>query len=308
MKAVICETYGPPEVLEIKEVDKPIPKKNEVLVKIMASAVNSADVRVRALSAPGFMRVVMRIVLGFTGPRKPILGVVLSGVIEAVGKDVKNFKPGDEIYASTGFAFGAYAEYIALAENKIITLKPTKASFEEAAAILFGGTTALYFLQKAGIGARQGQKVLVYGASGAVGTAAVQLAKHYGAAVTAVCGENGVELLKSLGADHIVVYTKEDFTQNGETYDIIFDAVGKKPKNTCVGSLAGDGKYVTVGGLEVSSERKEQLMFLAELFDKGEYKAVIDKTYPLEDIVAAHRYVDQGKKQGNVVVTIRRED
>lgn len=304
MKAVICERYGPPEVLNIKEVAKPTPKPHEVLVKIMATAVNSGDVRVRGLAVPGFMRVVMRFVLGFTGPRKPILGVVLSGIVETTGAGVKDFKPGDEVYASTGFKFSTYAEYITMPENGAIALKPKKASFEQAAAIPFGGTTALYFLRKAGIGTKRGQKVLVYGASGAVGTAALQLARHYGAHVTAVCSGENVDLVRSLGATHTIDYTKQDFAKNGKKYDIIFDAVGKKPKKECVLSLVQNGTYVTVGGLDVSSERKEQLIFLKELYNKGEYKAVIDRTYSLEDIVEAHRYVDQGKKKGNVVIKV----
>lgn len=304
MKAVICERYGPPEVLKIKEVKKPVPKANEVLVKIMATAVNSGDVRTRALAVPGFLRVIMRVVLGFTGPRKQILGTVLAGVIEAVGGQVENFKLGDEVYATTGFRFGTYAEYITLSENGTIVPKPKKASFQEAAAIPFGGTTALYFLQKAGISIKRNQKILIYGASGAVGTAAMQIAKHYGAEVTSVVSEDNVKLAKSLGAGHVIIYTKEDFTKNHKKYDIIFDAVGKKPKKECGGSLAQNGRYVTVGGLDVASEHKDQLIFLSKLFDNGEYKAVIDRSYPLDEIVEAHRYVDLGKKKGNVVITI----
>jgi NADPH:quinone reductase-like Zn-dependent oxidoreductase len=304
MKAVICERYGPPEVLKIKEVAKPIPKPNEVLVKIIATAVNSGDVRIRGLAVEGFMRIIMRLVLGLRGPRKPVLGMVLSGVVEKVGSDVAQFKPGDEIFAATGFKCGAYAEYATVSEHGTIALKPKKASFQEAAAIPFGGGSALYFLRKAGIGQKPGQKVLVYGASGAVGTGAVQIAKHYGATVTAVCSQINTKLVKSLGADHVIAYTKEDFTKNGENYDIIFDAVGKITKKACVDSLAQDGKYITVASLDVASEQKEHLTFLSKLFDKGEYKAVIDRTYRLEDIVEAHRYVDLGKKKGNVVITV----
>lgn len=304
MKAVICEKYGPPEVLRIQEVDTPSPKPDEVLIKIMATAVNSGDVRVRSLRVPGLLRVVMRVVLGFTGPRNQILGVSLSGVIEAVGNRVTNFKVGDEVYAATGFRFGTYAQYTTLPENKAMALKPKKASFEEAAVIPFGGTTALYFLQKGGIEESKGKKVLVYGASGAVGTAAVQIAKHYGADVTAVCGEDGVALAKSLGADKVIVYTKEDFTTSNEQYRIIFDAVGKTSKKVCAKVLAPNGTFVTVGGLDTASETKAQLHLLRELFDKGEYKAVIDRTYALEDMVDAHRYVDQGIKKGNVAITV----
>lgn len=304
MKAIICEKYGPPEVLKLKEVPKPRPKPNEVLVKIMATAVNSSDVRVRGLDVPGFLRIVMRLVLGFTGPRKPILGVVLSGIVETVGAEVTEFKPGDEVYATTGFNFGAYAEYITLPANSTITLKPKKASFEQAAAILFGGATALYFLHKANIETKREQKILIYGASGAVGTAAVQIARHFGAEVTAVCSGENAKLMKTLGATYTIDYTKQDFTKNKKKYDIIFDAVGKKSKKECAESLAQNGQYVTVGGLDTASEGKEQLLFLKELYDAHEYKAVIDKTYPLEEIVEAHRYVDQGKKKGNVVITV----
>lgn len=270
----------------------------------MATAVNTADVRVRGLRVPGILRVVMRVVLGFAGPRKQILGVVLSGIVEEVGDRVMNFKVGDEVYAATGFRFGTYAQYTTLPENKAIALKPKKASFEEASAIPFGGTTALHFLHKGGIEESRGKKVLVYGASGAVGTAAVQIAKHYGAEVTAVCGEDGVELAKSLGADHVIVYTKEDFTNSNEQYQIIFDAVGKTTKKVCRRLLALNGTFVTVGGLDTASETKAQLNLLSELFDKGEYKAVIDRTYALEDMVEAHRYVDQGTKKGNVVISV----
>ncbi len=304
MKAVICEKYGPPEVLKIREVDTPSPKTDEVLIRIMATAVNSGDVRVRSLGVSGVMRVVMRAVLGFRGPRKQILGVALSGVVEAVGDRVTKFKVGDEVYAATGFGFGTYAQYTTLSENKAIALKPRKASFEEAAVIPFGGTTALYFLHKAGIEEGRGKKVLVYGASGAVGTAAVQIAKHYGADVTAVCGEDGVGLASSLGADTVIVYTKEDFTTSKEQYSIIFDAVGKTTKKACTQVLAPNGAFVTVGGLDTASETKAQLDFLSELFDTGAYKAVIDRTYTLDEIVEAHRYVDQGTKKGNVAINI----
>jgi NADPH:quinone reductase-like Zn-dependent oxidoreductase len=304
MKAVVCERYGPPEVLKLKDVPKPIPKTNEILIKIKATAVNSGDVRIRGLIVSGFMRIVMRIVLGFTGPRKRILGIVLSGVVEAVGENVRRFKPGDEVFGSTGFALNTNAEYIAHPENGVIAFKPKKASFEQAAAIPFGGGTAIYFLEKAGIGTKPAQKVLIYGSSGAVGTAAVQIAKHFGAEVTAVCSEDGVKLAKSLGADHIIVYTKEDFAKSGEQYDIIFEAVAKKSKKEFTSLLVPGGKFVTVGGLDVAAERRDQLELLSKLYDNGEYKAVIDRTYPLKDIVEAHRYVEQGKKKGNVVITV----
>lgn len=304
MKTIVCEKYGPPEVLKIIEAEKPIPNANEVLVKIIATTVNAGDVRIRSLNVPWFARIIMRLMYGLLRPRKP-LGTALSGVVESIGNDAKLFKPGDEVYAHMGLRLGAYVEYIAIDENRAVALKPTQASFEEAASIPFGGVTAIYFLDKAGIGSRTGQNVLVYGASGAVGTAAVQIAKHYGARVTAVCGEDGVELTKSLGADYVIVYTKEDFTNSDQKYDIIFDTVGKIPKKRCAGSLAQNGKYITTAGTDTAKENKEQLVFLREMFDKGEYKAVIDRIYPLESIVEAHRYVDEGKKKGSVVIQVQ---
>lgn len=290
--------------MRITEIDKPQPKDNEVLVKIMATAVNSGDVRVRSLAVGGFLRIIMRFVLGFTRPRKPVLGNVLSGVVEAVGKNVHAFKVGDAVFASTGFKFGAYADYITLPEDGTLAHKPANASFEEAAAILFGGMTALYFLQKAGIASRPGQQVLVYGAAGSVGTAAIQIAKHYKATVTAVCSEQGLALAKALGSDEIIVYNQQDFTQSGKTFDIVFDAVGKTKKSACKKIIEKGGKYVTVGGLDVAKETKEQLLQLKELFEQGAFKACIERTYPFTEIVAAHRHVDSGKKKGNVVVQV----
>lgn len=304
MKAVVCRKYGPPEVLSLTELKKPIPKDKEVLIKIVATAVNSGDVRVRGLAVSGFQRIIIQLVLGFTKPRKQVLGTVLSGVIESVGSKVKKFAVGDEVYAMTGFKFGTYAEYIVLHENSPLFFKPTTASFEEAAAIPFGGSTALYFLEKAKIGKKENQKVLVYGATGAVGTAAVQIAKYYGATVTAVCSEAGVDIAKKIGSDNIILYTKEDFTKNGEKYDIIFDAVGKKQKQECVDSLEKNGVYVSVAGLDVAAETKDQLEFLKKIFDEKKYQAIIDKTYTLDEIVDAHHYVDSGRKKGNIVIKV----
>lgn len=304
MKAVICTKYGSPEVLKVVELEKPVAKDKEVLVRIMATAVNSGDVRVRGLAVSGWQRVIMRLVLGFNRPRKQVLGTVLSGVVESAGSKVTKFKMGDEIYAMTGFKFGTYAEYVTLNEDSPIVLKPSNATFEEAAAIPFGGSAAMYFLNKAKIGGKGNQKVLIYGATGAVGVAAVQIAKYYGAIVTAVCGEEGEGIVKSIGADKVILYTKEDFTKNGDTYDIIFDAVGKKPKQECVGSLEKDGVYVSVAGFDIASETREQLEFLKKLFEEKKYQAVIDRTYDLDNIVEAHKYVDSGKKKGNVVVKV----
>ncbi len=304
MKAVICTNYGGPQVFRLADVPKPTITNKQVLVKVIATAVNSADVRVRGLQVSGFLRIVMRLVLGIRRPRKPILGVVLSGVIESVGSEVTHWKVGDEVFAMTGFGFGAYAEYKALRGDSTIALKPQNASFNEAAAIVFGGTTAIYFLEKAGIATKPQPTVLIYGATGAVGTAAIQIAKSYGAHVTAVCGAAGVDMVKRLGADAVVVYTNEDFTTLSTTFDIIFDAVGKITKSQCKQLLKKDGVYKTVGGLETAAEKAQQLDLLKSLYEAGKYQATIDKVYPLTEIVAAHEYVDTGKKQGNVVIEV----
>jgi NADPH:quinone reductase-like Zn-dependent oxidoreductase len=304
MKAVICTKYGPPEVLQIQDVPKPIPKDSEILVKIVATAVNSGDVRVRSLDVKGFMKTVMRFVLGFSKPRKPILGTVFSGIVEQAGKNVSNFKIGDEVYGITGFEFGTYAEYIAVSEKSVVVKKPSNATFEEAAAICFGGQTAYYFLEKANISKKANLKVLVYGATGAVGTAAIQIAKYHHAEVTAVCSEQGKELVQELSADKIILYNKEDYTKTAEKYAIIFDAVGKITKKQCEHLLNHGGIFKSVEGLDMASEEIKQLEFLRELFEKGKYKATIDKTYSIDEIVAAHRYVDTGRKKGNVVIKI----
>lgn len=305
MKAVICEAYGPPEVLKIVDVEKPKPKSGEVLVKVRASSVNSGDVRIRALRVDGALapviKVVMRLLVGITRPRK-IMGAVLAGVIEEIGADVKKFKVGDEVFALTGFKFGGQAEYAAVPASKAIARKPKKASFEQAAAIPFGGTTALYFLNKAGID--QAKKVLVYGSTGAVGTAAVQIARIKGAIVTAVCGADGLKLSKKLGAKNVYDYSRQQVADLPEKFDIIFDAVGKTSKKECVGLLEDGGVFVTVAGLDVSQERASDLEELAVYYDRGEFVAVIDKTFLLGDIVEANRYVDTGHKKGNVVVRI----
>ncbi|MBY0538654.1 NAD(P)-dependent alcohol dehydrogenase [Patescibacteria group bacterium] len=306
MKAIICTNYGGPEVLKLVDVPKPTITDTQVLIKVMASAVNSGDVRTRGLVVPGFLRIVMRMVLGFRKPRQPILGVVLSGVIESVGSKVAKWKVGDEVFALTGFRFGGHAEYAVLKENSTMELKPKNASFNEAAAIVFGGATAIYFLEAAGIKSCSQPQILIYGASGAVGTAAVQIAKSHGANVTAVCGEAGVDLVTSLGADSILVYTKDDFTKLPEKFDIVFDAVGKTTKKQCKHLLKEGGVYKTVGGLETAAERVSQLQYLRELYEAGKYRPVIDRIYPLEEMVAAHTYVDSGMKKGNVVIEVGR--
>ena len=304
MKAIICTKYGGPEALQLAEVPKPTYNESQMLIKVMSSAVNSGDVRVRGLVVAGALKIIMRLVLGVRKPRQPILGVVLSGVIESVGSKVIKFKPGDEVFALTGFKFGGHAEFAVLSEHAMVALKPQSASFNEAAAIVFGGHTAIYFLEAAGIATKQKQQILIYGATGAVGTAAIQIAKSYGATVTAVCGEQGVELVKKLGADMVVVYTNEDFTKQSTKFDIIFDAVGKTTKAQCAHLLAEGGRYKTVGGLETAKENVAQLQYLTALFEQGKYQAVIDRVYPLEEMAAAHAYVDAGTKKGNVVIEV----
>jgi NADPH:quinone reductase-like Zn-dependent oxidoreductase len=252
----------------------------------------------------GFMKIVMRLVLGFTGPRKPILGTVFAGIVEQAGKDISNFKIADEVFGLTGFKFGTYAEYITVSDKGAVTQKPSNATFEEAAAICFGGHTSVYFLQRAKIAEKSNPKVLIYGATGAVGTAAIQIAKYYNAEVTAVCSEHGKELVKELGADHVIIYTKEDVTKTSEKFDVIFDAVGKITKSQCVHLLNKGGVFKSVEGLEVAEGRVEQLKLLRKLFEAGKYKAAIDRTYPIDEIVDAHRYVDTGKKKGNVVLRV----
>lgn len=304
MKAVICTKYGPPEVLHIVDVEKPVPKDKEILVRIVAASVNSGDVRVRGLVVTGFMKIIFRFVIGFSKPRRPILGTVFSGVVEQIGSGVTQFNAGDEVFGITGFKFGTYAEYIAVNEKSNVLLKPVNTSFEEAAAIPFGGQTAIYFLEKAGIKQKANLNVLIIGATGSVGSAAIQVAQHYSANITAVCSSSGVEIARSLGVTNLILYDKEDFTKYPMKFDIVFDAVGKTTKKQCLHLLNQGGVFKSVAGLEYASETKEQLVLLKELFEKGDYNAVIDKTFSMNEVVAAHRYVDTGRKKGNVVLKI----
>lgn len=306
MKAMVCTAYGSPDVLKLQEVEKPLPKDHEIRIKIYATTVNSGDCRVRGFRSPLLYKIPMRLVLGLRRPRQPILGVELAGEVEALGKGVTRFKIGDQVMAFRGMRFGTYAQYICMPEDGMVLLKPTHVTYDEAAAISFGGTTALHFLRKGNI--RQGQKVLVYGASGAVGTMAVQLAKHYGAEVTGVCSTVNVELVKKLGADRVMDYTREDFTKNAERYDIILDAVGKMPKSRCKHTLVSHGHYVTVDGQGVAKVLMEDLRLLMELLAGGQIKPVIDRRYILEAIAEAHRYVDEGHKRGSVVITVGHDE
>lgn len=301
MRAVVCTKYGSPAVLRMKEVEKPFPKDDEILVKVHATTVTSGDCRVRGFKCPPLFWIPMRLFLGIRKPRKPILGVELSGEIEAIGKNVTRFKKGDHVYALTGMRFGAHAEYTCIPENAIVTIKPSNSTFEEAAAVPFGGTSALYFLRKGNI--QSGQKVLIYGASGAVGTSAIQLAKYFGAEVTGVCGPTNLELVKSLGADHVIDYRKEDFTSREKKYDLIFDAVGKCTKSQAQKALTSKGAFVTVDGQGIAKETVDDLILLKELIEKEKLRAVIDRKYTLEETPEAHEYVETGHKKGNVVIT-----
>ncbi|MGG0334366.1 NAD(P)-dependent alcohol dehydrogenase [Priestia aryabhattai] len=304
MKAMVCTKYGKPDVLQLQEVEKPIPKENEILIKIYATTVTSGDCRVRSFNSPLLLWLPMRIVLGLRKPRKSILGVELAGEVEEVGKNVTRFKKGDQLFAMTGMKFGGYAEYICLPEKGTIAVKPENVTHEEAASISFGGTTALHFFRKGNIQA--GQKVIIYGASGAVGTAAVQLASYYGAEVTGVCSAKNSELVKSLGADRVIDYQHENFIEKEDRYDLIFDAVGKITKNQCKEALALNGRFVSVEGQGIAKVQTKDLLLLKKLMEEGQIKSVIDRCYSLEQIPEAHEYVETGRKIGNVAVVLKK--
>ena len=319
MKAAVCERYGPPEVVQIREVPKPVPADGEVLLKAMTTTVNSGDARVRALRVPRGLHSAMRVRLGFTKPRHPILGFEMAGQVEAVGRGVTRFQPGDRVVASRGFDFGCHAEYVTVAEAGAIARIPDNLGFEDAVALCFGGMTALIFFRLGKL--ERGETVLINGASGAVGTMAVQLADHLGADVTAVCSRANVELVRDLGADHVIDYATDDFTRNGERYDVIMDNHGNAPYARVKGSLKPGGRYLMViGGLwqMISSSWQKAVISasegdaadtadhyrtLMELAEGGALRPVIDSVRPFEQIVDAYRRVDGGHKVGSVVLT-----
>ena len=326
MKAIVWSKYGPPDVLHLKEVEKPTPKDNEVLIRVYAATVTAGDCELRRFDIPVYLWLFVRIMIGIRKPKIKILGQELSGEIESVGKEVTQFKKGDSVFAATEMHLGAYAEYACLPGSVVMAIKPANMTYEEAATVPTGGINALHFLKKGNI--RSGQKVLINGAGGSIGTYAVQIAKSYGAHVTCVDSKGKLDMLRSIGSDQVIDYTQEDFTRNGKTYDIIIDVVGKISFSGSVGSLSQNGRYILgnprpsgmIKGLwtsmtsgkkvisELASYKPEDLIFLKELIEAGKIKSVIDRKYSLEKVAEAHSYVETGQKTGNVVISIRRSN
>ncbi len=302
MKAIVANKFGTADVLQLQDVPKPVAQANEILVKVHATTVTAGDIRMRSLNVPPLFWLPARITLGFTKPKHPIYGMELAGEVEAVGQAVTQFKVGDAVFASTlAENFGAHAEYKTLPEDGLVLTKPRNMTYEEAAAVPIGGPTALRLIRKGHV--RPGQKVLIYGASGSVGTYAVQIAKAHGAEVTGVCSTAHVELVKSLGADRVIDYAREDFSAGGAQYDVIFDTVGKCPKAQTAKALKPDGQFITIAKLS-TKQSLEELTVVKEMVEAGQVKAVIGRRYPLAETAEAHRYVDTGHKTGNVVITI----
>jgi NADPH:quinone reductase-like Zn-dependent oxidoreductase len=306
VKAVVCPRYGPPEVLRLQDVAKPVPGRKHVLIRVAATAVNSSDCYIRGLNLPPTYRMLGRLALGLTGPRQPVLGMVLAGEVESTGEDAGKFRGGDQVFGFDRHLFGAYAEYACWHQDGLLASMPAGLTYADAAAIPYGGLLALYYLRRANV--TSGCRVVIYGASGAVGTSAVQLARHFGAEVTGVCGPGNLHLVRSLGAVEVIDYTQEDFTRRGERYDIIFDAVGKRKSAR---ALRDSGQALTRGGIRLSVDdgrprlRADDLIVLRDLAQAGKLRPVIDRCYPLREIAEAHRYVDGGHKRGNVIVTVR---
>ena len=305
MRAAVCTAYGPPEVLQIRTVPDPRPRDKEVCIRLVATAVTASDCIVRGLKLRGLYRPLMRVAFGIRAPRRGIIGMIAAGEIESVGREVTAFKPGDQVFGMDGFRAGTYAEKVCWSASSALALRPANLTYEESAALPYGGLLAAFFMRRLNV--RKGLRLLVYGASGAIGTSAVQLATHLGAEVTGVCSTANLELVRSLGATTVIDYTKEDFTESGERYDLVFDAVGKRKSAK---AMLNASAVLASGGVSMSVDdafprtKKSDLLVLKELAESGAFRPVIDRRYTLDEIVEAHRYVDLGHKKGNVIVTI----